>query len=212
MGDNIRNNLVDSFKAGEDAVDSLRKTFSSLVEDMTSQILMDVLLEPAFKKFKDEASKSYEIDGDQTLIDNIGELYKDVIRQREHFNTALKQLNQEGKQYDLNLFEQQDKTKLRQAETKGFASMTQDQASELNAKFTLGIELDRVRNIHLEKMLVSSQEISAGFKSLQENSAQQLRHLSAIEVNTFVLHKMGEDMAGVKSVLSDIQLKGLKMR
>lgn len=209
LGDNIRNNLVDSFKAGEDAVNSLRKTFSSLVEDMTSKILMDVLFEPAFKKFKEEASKSYDIGGDQTLVDDIGELYKTVVKQREAFNEGLRQAREEGKQYDLDLFSQ-DSSKKEQA--RGFASMTQDQASELNAKFTLGLELDRVRNISLEKIQTLTQDINANFKFLQDNSAKQLRHLQGIESNTYMLHNIDKEISGMKGILSDIQLKGLKMK
>lgn len=209
LGDNIRNNLVDSFKAGEDAVNSLRKTFSSLVEDMTSKILMDVLFEPAFKKFKEEASKSYDIGGDQTLVDDIGELFKTVVKQREVFNEELRQAREVGKREDLDLFSQ-DSSKKEQA--RGFASMTQDQASELNAKFTLGLELDRVRNISLEKIQTLTQDINANFKFLQDNSAKQLRHLQGIESNTYMLHNIDKEVSGMKGILSDIQLKGLKMK
>ena len=87
--------------------------------------------------------------------------------------------------------------------------MTQDQASELKAKFTLRIELDRVRNTHLENI---TKNIVESYKFLQENSAKQLKHLAGIEVNTFTLHQMSKDMSSMKQSFDEIKLHGLKMK
>ena len=206
LGDNIRKNLVDSFKAGEDAIESLRKTFSTLVEDMTSKILMDVLFEPAFKQFKDNAKYSYDFGGDQTLVDDIGVLYQTIIAQRQKFNEGLKAANEEGKKLGLDIFNS-DAT--RQATEKGFARISQDSAEELNGRFTLMTAL--------EKQTVDS--IKEMHQSLVSLSERQLRHLANIDTNTYQLHQvkddisgMKKDMAGVKTILGNIETKGIKMR
>ena len=49
-------------------------------------------------------------------------------------------------------------------------------------------------------------------KSMQNNAAQQLRHLAGIEANTYKLHKIETDMTGVKTILGNIETKGIKMR
>ncbi|GIM60094.1 hypothetical protein CAPN008_01440 [Capnocytophaga canis] len=216
LGSGFVDAVVNSLKTGEDAFQAFAKTAGDVIGNLGKQMIEELFVTERFKKLKEDIKKAYSDGGGTTNVtDKINGLIGDFVQQqkgdleraKDVWRTFLEQSERNG--LDMTNFQQ---TTNRQAETKGLASMTQDQASELNAKFTLGLELDRVRNIHLEKMLVSSQEISSGFKMLQENSAKQLKHLAGIEVNTFVLHKMSEDMAGVKSVLSDIQLKGLKMR
>ena len=206
LGDSVRKNLVDSFKAGEDAIQSLRKTFSALVEDMTSKILMDVLFEPAFKKFKENAISSYDIGGDQNMVDDIAELYHKIIEQRQKFNDALKAANIEGKKLGLDVF---DVSPQRQAVEKGFARMTQDAGEELNGRFTLMTAL--------EKQTVDSiKEMHQSFVSLSE---KQLRHLANIDTNTYQLHQvkddvsgMKKDISGMKTILGNIETKGIKIR
>jgi hypothetical protein len=44
------------------------------------------------------------------------------------------------------------------------------------------------------------------------NAAQQLRHLAGIETNTYKLHKMETDLAGVKRGIDELTTKGIKMR
>ena len=206
LGDSVRKNLVDSFKAGEDAIQSLRKTFSALVEDMTSKILMDVLFEPAFKKFKENAISSYDVGGDQNMVDDIAELYHKIIEQRQKFNDALKAANIEGKKLGLDVF---DVSPQRQAVEKGFARMTQDAGEELNGHFTLMTAL--------EKQTVDSiKEMHQSFVSLSE---KQLRHLANIDTNTYQLHQvkddvsgMKKDISGMKTILGNIETKGIKMR
>jgi hypothetical protein len=49
-------------------------------------------------------------------------------------------------------------------------------------------------------------------KSMQNNATQQLRHLTGIEANTFQLHEMKKDISGMKTILGNIETKGIKMR
>ena len=47
---------------------------------------------------------------------------------------------------------------------------------------------------------------------MQNNAAQQLRHLAGIETNTFQLHDMKKNIANMKAGISEITTKGIKIR
>ena len=47
---------------------------------------------------------------------------------------------------------------------------------------------------------------------MQNNAAQQLRHLAGIEANTFHLHEMKKDIANMKAGINELTTKGIKIR
>ena len=47
---------------------------------------------------------------------------------------------------------------------------------------------------------------------MQTSSAQQLKHLAGIEINTYKLHKIETDIANMKAGISEITTKGIKIR
>jgi hypothetical protein len=49
-------------------------------------------------------------------------------------------------------------------------------------------------------------------KSMQNNAAQQLRHVAGIEANTFQLHEMKKDIANMKAGINELTTKGIKIR
>ena len=97
----------------------------------------------------------------------------------------------------------------RQAVEKGFARMSQDSADELNGQFRLQTQLSaEIKNAVLQ----TANSIREMHQSMQVSLAKQLQHLAGIEANTYKLNKMETDLAGMKSILSNIETKGIKMR
>ena len=87
--------------------------------------------------------------------------------------------------------------------------MSQDSADELNGQFRLQTQLSaEIKNTALQ----TANFIREMHESMQNNAAQQLRHLAGIESNTYQLHEVRKDIAGMKSILSNIETKGIKMR
>jgi tape measure domain-containing protein len=87
------------------------------------------------------------------------------------------------------------------SESKGFGSMSQDSADELNGRFAT--------------LQAHTFAISDSIKILQANSAIQLKHLAGIETNTASLvrlEKIEKDMSSVKSGLDQINDKGITIR
>jgi tape measure domain-containing protein len=89
----------------------------------------------------------------------------------------------------------------REASTKGFASMSQDSADELNGRFTA--------------LQALTHEILAGVKLLATYSATALKHLAGIETNTRNLLRLiaiEADLKTIKTGINDMNVKGLKLR
>ena len=97
----------------------------------------------------------------------------------------------------------------RKAVEKGFARMSQDSANELNGQFRLQTQLSaEIKNATLQ----TANNIKEMHQTMQSNAAQQLRHLAGIETNTYQLHEMKKDIAGMKTILGNMDTKGIKMR
>ena len=83
----------------------------------------------------------------------------------------------------------------RNAVEKGFARMSQDSADELNGQFRL---LTQIGAESKNAMLQTVKEFTEMHKFLQTFSAQQLKHLSGIELNTYKLIKWSLTLQGKK--------------
>jgi hypothetical protein len=105
-----------------------------------------------------------------------------------------KMFQEEAASQSLELWKPDERT----ATQKGFESMNQDTGDELNGRFTAMQELMR--------------SVAESAKILIANSATALRHLAGIEGNTARLERIELDMGDVRSILSDINLKGILIK
>ena len=206
LAPNIQNSLVEAFKAGEDAIVKMGETMDKVVENMVSSLIFQSIFKDTFKKLEDEMQKSKDVGGDGNWVDDFGRFYREAGAKTKQYYDALAQARDSAKAEGFNIL--QDNTQ-RQAVEKGFARMSQDSADELNGQFRLQTQLSaEIKNA----MLQSVKEFAEMHKFMQTSFAQQLRHLAGIEANTYKLNKMEIDLAGVKTILGNIETKGIKMR
>ena len=97
----------------------------------------------------------------------------------------------------------------RQAVEKGFARMSQDSADELNGQFRL---LTQIGAESKNAILQTVKEFTEMHKFLQTFSAQQLKHLAGIEVNTYKLHSIETAVIGLKRGMDELTTKGVKIK
>lgn len=206
LAPNIQNSLVEAFKAGEDAIVKMGETMDKVVENMVSSLIFQSIFKDTFKKLEDEMQKSKDVGGDGNWVDDFGRFYREAGAKTKQYYEALTQARDSAKAEGFNIL--QDNAQ-RQAVEKGFARVSQDSANELNGQFRLQTQLSaEIKNA----MLQSVKEFTEMHKFMQTSSAQQLRHLAGIEANTYKLNKMEIDLAGVKTILGNIETKGIKMR
>ena len=206
LAPNIQNSLVEAFKAGEDAIVKMGETMDKVVENMVSSLIFQSIFKDTFKKLEDEMQKSKDVGGDGNWVDDFGRFYREAGAKTKQYYEALTQARDSAKAEGFNIL--QDNAQ-RHAVEKGFARMSQDSADELNGQFRLQTQLSaEIKNA----MLQSVKEFTEMHKFMQTSSAQQLRHLAGIEANTYQLHEMKKDISGMKTILGNIETKGIKMR
>ncbi|MBS9774939.1 MAG: tape measure protein [Tenacibaculum sp.] len=234
LGGGMMDSIVKSLKTGEDAFESFSKNVGNVMMKLGKQMVFNSVLKPYLdslnkkiknayedekniaykteqgrslfgykknKKIKDEKATLKNITND--VVGIIGNSIGEMKNRMEVGKAGLEAFNENVKKMTgIDVFTEEQK---RQATQKGFASMTQDQASSLESKFTLSNELDR-------QQLTVAKEISTGIKFMQQHSAQSLKHLAGIETNTARLQKIQTDISSVKSGIETINDKGIKMR
>jgi len=210
MGTSIIDSVVDSLKKGEDAFENFSKSVGNIISKLGKQLMYELFVAKDFKEFQ---KKMHKVAGDgnvnseeyanatANLIAEFSSRMKGKIGEMQQF---LKNWNEMSSNLGYNFLNEQ-----RQAVEKGFARMSQDSADELNGQFRLQTQLSaEIKNAALQ----TANYLKEMYQSMQLSSARQLQYLAGIETNTYKLHKIETDIAGVKTILGNIDTKGIKMR
>nr|DAN64573.1 MAG TPA: tail tape measure protein [Caudoviricetes sp.] len=206
LAPNIQNSLVEAFKAGENAIEKMGETMDKVVENMVASLIFQSTFKETFKKLEDDMQKSMDIGGDGNWVDDFGRFYREAGQKTKQYYEALAQARDSAKMEGFNILKDNSQ---RQAVEKGFARMSQDTGNELLGQFRLQTQLSaEIKNAALQ----TANFIREMHQSMQTNAAQQLRHLAGIEANTYKLNKIETDIASVKTILGNIDTKGIKMR
>ena len=207
LAPNIQNSLVEAFKAGENAIVKMGETMDKVVENMVSSLIFQSIFKDTFKKLEDEMQKSKDVGGDGNWVDDFGRFYREAGAKTKQYYDALAQARDSAKTEGFNILK--ENAQGRQAVEKGYMRMSQDTGDDLLGQHRLQTQLSaEIKNAALQ----TANFIKEMNQSMQSNAAQQLRHLAGIEANTYKLNKMETDLAGVKTILGNIETKGIKMR
>lgn len=206
LAPNIQNSLVEAFKAGENAIEKMGETMDKVVENMVASLIFQSTFKETFKKLENDMQKSMDIGGDGNWVDDFGRFYREAGQKTKQYYEALAQARDSAKMEGFNILKDNAQ---RQATEKGFARMSQDTGNDLLGQFRLQTQLSaEIKNAALQ----TANFIREMHQSMQTNAAQQLRHLAGIEANTYKLNKIETDIASVKTILGNIDTKGIKMR
>ena len=210
LGTSVIDSVYNALQKGEDAFESFAKSVGNIIGKLGKQLVYELYVADHFKRLQEkitEAGKNNNGSEDfarqsSQIVSEFGNTMKSKVSEMETF---LKQWNEMGKANGFEFLNEQN----RQATEKGFARMSQDSADELNGQFRLQTQLSaEIKNA----MLQSVKEFTEMHKFMQTSSAQQLRHLAGIEVNTFQLHDMRKDIANMKAGINELTTKGIKIR
>lgn len=209
LGNSIIDSVYNSLQKGEDAFESFAKTVGNVIGRLGKQLAYEQFVSEAFKNLQKkltEASKDNNGSEDfarqsSQIVGEFGNAMKGKMGEIQQF---LKDWNNMSSGLGFDFLNEQ-----RQAVEKGFARMSQDSADELNGQFRL---LTQIGAETKNAMLQTVKEFTEMHKFLQTFSAQQLKHLAGIEVNTFQLHDMRKDIANMKAGINELTTKGIKIR
>ena len=142
LGSNISDALADAFANGTDAAESFADSVSDMLEKMAKNIAYSTMLQPLFE----EAQKEFEnIFGpgsnfsDTERFDKASEVISNLIdnvnKGTDGYNKLLEQFQQIAEEKGIDIF-QPDTESSQSGTSRGFSTMSQDTASELNGRFT----------------------------------------------------------------------------
>lgn len=190
---NFASAYANAWRGGEDMAKNQKNVVKEMIRNIILQLAKDKIKDKvtALRKylesaFQDGELDEYEINKALSMGEEINNIQNSVYGKYEK------------------LLKDTKKEDPRKAVEKGFASMTQDQASDLGSRFTLMTELQR-QGLEMVK------DVNLSMKMLQSNSAKQLRYLAGIETNTARLQKIESDISSMKSGIEHISDNGIKL-
>ena len=141
LGSSISDALADAFANGTDAAKEFTDSVSEMIEKMAKDIAYASILQPIF----DEAQQKFQhIFGDAFLTDEerfnqasgaISDLVDGITDGQYLYNDLLEQLQEIAAAQGIDIF-QPDTESSQSGTSRGFSTMSQNSASELNGRFT----------------------------------------------------------------------------
>ena len=209
LGTSVIDSVYNALQKGEDAFESFAKSVGNVIGKLGKQLAYELYVADDFKRLQEkitQAGKNNNGSEDfarksSQIVSEFGNAMKSKVSEMETF---LKQWNDMGKANGFEFLNEQ-----RKATEKGYMRMSQDTGDELLGQHRLQTQLSaEIKNV----MLQSVKEFVEMHKFMQGSFAQQLRHLAGIETNTYKLHKIETDIAGMKRGIDELTTKGIKIR
>lgn len=202
----IANQLADAFfeafEAGEDAAEAWGDKVNDIVKDITKRMLVSKFLEQPLGEIFDKYKAKWFPNGMGTntidlVMDSMGDFANDLKAVGNNFNDIFNALPEDVR----NMFMGEAEA-TRQAQEKGIATASQESVDELNGRATT--------------IQSHTYAIAEGTRILQQNSSLILQSVLHIEQNTDVvedrIERMETDLREVKDAMSDITLRGIKIK
>lgn len=231
LGGSIMDAITDGITNGTDAWKEFGKTGASVLEKLGKQIAYELFFSEKFKSLQNQLQNIYGSGKTPEQVaadarDAVTNFYNGIGSDMQNAENWLKQWQDEAEKKGLELWSGGE----REASQKGFSSMSQESADELNGRFTAmqghTYSINEILKSEFRantEIVASTRNLTAGIadnmKMLTANSAQMLQHLAGIETNTDKLHAidtnisdMGQAVKSLKSSIDDISLKGIHIR
>lgn len=215
--DNVRSKFKDMLRDMTMSARQFSQNFNELIVDNITEALMTQKYDPLIKKLYEDWAKAME---------NDGRISEGEMQQLEHQRQVIYDMMQNDRQYIDELTERFGDYSEDTASSRGFASMSQDSADELNGRFgAVQVAIEQIRSTEemvraaeecqiaaQERMAAATEGIQAELSLLFANGQQSsqdiaeirglslaaLNHLSGIERNT-------QELFNISSKLSDIE-------
>ena len=210
LGNSIIDSVYNSLQKGEDAFESFSKSVGNVIGKLGKQLAYELYVADYFKDLQNKIKKAAENNKDNSrgfaeqssqIVGEFGNAMKGKVAEMQEF---LKKWNNMSSSMGFDFLNEQ-----RQAVEKGFARISQDSADELNGQFRL---LTQIGAETKNTMLQTVKEFTEMHRFLQNFSAQQLKHLAGIEVNTYKLHSIETAVIGLKRGMDELTTKGVKIK
>ncbi|MDR2993917.1 MAG: hypothetical protein LBV11_08835, partial [Bacillus cereus] len=212
LGNSMTDALVDAFSKGEDAAAAFYNSATSMIENLVKDMINSIVIAPVIQKATEDAMKVMEntsltskqrMDSLMQIVDNSLEqgfaatdTAKDLY---DYANKAWK--DKTGKE----LFKPEVGSFSQSSSRGGFETMTQDQAGELNERFTaLQMSGNNIEAYTHDLILLASENnevlkgFSANFQEMRNVSLQIMYDVSDIKKSANELYQINERLAAIE--------------
>tara|TARA_R110000744_G_scaffold195512_1_gene314562 strand:+ start:15747 stop:19607 length:3861 start_codon:yes stop_codon:yes gene_type:complete len=139
LGTSLRDALVGAFEDGSSAAEAMGQEVSTVLQGILEQLIFDQIFSDQFKNLQEEMSKSFDIGGDRSWVDDFGRFFQEGEKLTDDFNEALAAAQESGSEFGFDLF-RADPTS-RQGMTGEISTITEDTANVLGSTIN-GIRVD----------------------------------------------------------------------
>ena len=213
LGKDITNSVYTALQNGEDAFESFAKSVGNIIGKLGKQMVYELYVADAFKDLQEKLKDAGKRNGGDSegfarqssqLVGDFGNAMKGKIGEMQEF---LKKWNAMSSGLGFDFLNEQ-----RKSTEKGYMRMSQDTGDELLGQDRLQTELQKQTKDGILQAIEYYKGFTNSFEILKSNLAQQLQHLAGIETNTYQLHEMKKDIAGMKRGIDELTTKGIKLK
>lgn len=205
IGTDLQKALVSSFRDGTDAAEDFGKSVSTILEKIITEQMFNIVFGEKLNELEKRMKSSYSVGGDMDITDDIAWFYKTYSQNVDEFNKGLANAKEQVKgMTGLNILEK-TKNNTAQPSSGGFESMSQDQAGELNGRFTAmhetGLRIESGLNSMLEIQTRNNDiftEQSNQLLQLCSINVQSMYHLEDITKNTKQLYQINDRLGAIE--------------
>jgi hypothetical protein len=198
LGDDLRNALVDAFKAGEDAAVAMGDTVEKVLENVLSNFIFNAIFQQAFDDLQEQMATSFDVGGDNNWVDDFGRFFTSASALTDDFNKAMQDAQNEAAALGFSIFDNVNNERGIVAATR--AAMTEDTAIELTGLWRGSYDLQKRHYQVVEEYLAKQDSSTTVFSNI-------LLMLEATKVNT---HLTVEELKKVNLKLIEINNKQSK--
>jgi hypothetical protein len=202
LSGDITDAIFDSVRNGADAWDLFEDAGLKVIDTLGKQMIKEMFIQAYLDTFLDRMRNAYSLGSIEETQKELGNIMNDIFKE---LGTAVNGATQAAKDWDAwaaangwDINKLTDDGSGREAAAKGIAGLTQDTGEELKGRITA--------------MQYILSDLNGSVKMLQSNSAQALRHLSGIEINTARLEAIESGIRSIGAGIQDIGIKGVKLR
>ncbi|MFJ1424971.1 hypothetical protein ACILD6_00110 [Capnocytophaga canimorsus] len=208
LGDDLKNNLVESFKAGEDAAIKMGETVEKVVENMLSSLIFHQIFNDTFTKLENEMQASQDIGGDGNWVDDFGRFYKEMQEKSHEFNRAMAQAQKEAERHGIKAFAQKDDNSSRNSLKGAVRGITEQQADLLAGQFgglrIAQLETNKINKQGFAETMAQTSKMIGIQLEIQHNTRRTADNTEAMK------ESLKNIETSVKSNKNDLKGNGIK--
>ena len=211
LGSDITDIIFDSVRNGTDAWEQFREVGSGVIDELGRQMIQELYVQTYLETFKERMRAAYGLDSVEDTQKELANIMNDIYNGLEGVlngaSSAAEEWDKWAKDHGFTPGEEDTESSSQTATSKGFTTMSQDTADELNGRFTALYEvgLQILQNISsLQSISVSAQSSDATLLEIKNLMILSNGHLE--DISTFakkILDGFGKKLDDINANLKN---------